>query len=395
MAEAVKSVKKKLGQDAVILSSDRVEAPGNKGLYMYRIEATSSQGQQAIGHSPGVPGSARAGAMDSSLNDGLGLRNAGSSFLQPTVDGDLRELLSGLGKKVATSYEIKHLVHSLEEIKFLIASLEQRKGSITNGQGLQECEELRSLRRQGVSDHLLQKFALWKSEQKASLSKGELTFREHFSRWMSHNLWVAPKWDVDSSLSQTHVFVGPSGVGKTSTLIRLASQYKAVEQRRVAIIALADGRVGQNDSLALYARILDVPFVEVRSVSEALRWQEKRQDAQLILMDTPAFRPDAKSIHEEFGELTRVGRPTDIHLVASSTQRADLSHMYIQLGSRLGLSSFVFTKVDEQPYLGELVNLSMTWSLPVSYMTHSLDVPGGLVKADKNDIVSRLLKKIV
>jgi flagellar biosynthesis protein FlhF len=171
------------------------------------------------------------------------------------------------------------------------------------------------------------------------------------------------------------VLVGPTGVGKTTTLAKLAAHAALVERRRVAIISLDDYRIGGAEQIRTYADLIGVP---VELVSEPTRLRatiDRLRDAERIFIDTagrsPRDREAMWALERALGTLADV----EVHLcVAASTAPAQIDAI-VARHKGLGACRLLFTKLDEAHDLAEIVRAPARHELPVTWLTTGQRVP--------------------
>jgi flagellar biosynthesis protein FlhF len=183
--------------------------------------------------------------------------------------------------------------------------------------------------------------------------------------------------------------VGPTGVGKTTTLAKLAAYFALRARKRVVILTNDSYRIAATEQLKVYGRIMELP-VDVVETSRELRGALRRlQDADLILIDTAG-----RSHRDRFRiqELKRFfdGVPVVKHLVLSChVKERDLEEIVARF-SCLGLDRLLLTKLDEATAFGTILNLVFSTGLPLSYFTIGQKVPEDIREATL-EILSQLV----
>jgi flagellar biosynthesis protein FlhF len=185
--------------------------------------------------------------------------------------------------------------------------------------------------------------------------------------------------------------VGPSGVGKTTTLAKIAASMNLVAGKRVAIVSLDDGRLGATSALRGYAKLLDVPFTSVpgSGLAQAIA---AAGDAELVLVDTAGISPAQPAAFEELGRrLARAGEPVFVHLCVAAATRAEELERIAHLYRPLEPGAVLVTKVDEAVAIGSVLGLRARSSLPFSFVTTGPQVPDDLVQANPDVLIDLLL----
>jgi flagellar biosynthesis protein FlhF len=190
---------------------------------------------------------------------------------------------------------------------------------------------------------------------------------------------------------QVHMFIGPTGVGKTTTIAKLAAQHVFEFNRSVAFLTIDTFRVGAIDQLRTYARILDVPLEVCLSEVELIEAARRHVDKHTLFIDTAgASQKDARMMGE-LAKMHQAGVPMDVHLIVeATTSEADLVDIAARY-SALPLTSLVISKLDEANNFGNVYNLMQTTRLPFSYFTVGQNVPEDIELATPERVADLLL----
>ena len=185
--------------------------------------------------------------------------------------------------------------------------------------------------------------------------------------------------------------VGPTGVGKTSSIIKLTVFESQRLQRRVGWLNLDHRRIASGDPLALYATILGARYETASDTKEARRAWERLADCDLVLIDTPGVAPRDEKGLKELGRLLQ-GMPglRRALLLSSSTSGAEMAR-WVRGYQRLGFDSLFFTKLDECRHFGPLINIALGAGYPLSYITLGQNLAGDLEAAKAEALTSLLL----
>lgn len=169
--------------------------------------------------------------------------------------------------------------------------------------------------------------------------------------------------------------VGPTGVGKTTTIAKLAANMKLREYKSVGLITIDSYRIAAVEQLKTYAQILKVPIVSVLSPDDIRSAIERMSGLDLVLIDTAgrSQRDDARVA--ELDTFLRAARPDQIHLVLSTTSREETIREAIDRFAPLGARRIIFTKLDEAVGLGVILNVLKSVDLRLSYLTNGQAVP--------------------
>ena len=189
-------------------------------------------------------------------------------------------------------------------------------------------------------------------------------------------------------------FIGPTGVGKTTTIAKIASKYKVEYNRKVAFITADTYRIAATEQLRVYANILDAPMSIVYSVEDINEAIEKYQDYDLIFVDTAGFshkneqqRNDTKRLLEGVKEEYR----KEVYLVLSATTKYNDLLDIIDIYNEIASYKLIFTKLDETSSYGNLLNIKLYANADLSYVTIGQNVPDDIEVFDTQKIVKQLL----
>jgi flagellar biosynthesis protein FlhF len=189
-------------------------------------------------------------------------------------------------------------------------------------------------------------------------------------------------------------FIGPTGVGKTTTLAKLAA-IKAIKQgRRAALITLDTFKIAAVAQLQSYARIMGIPLEVAVGRSDLQKAIRRHRDCDLILIDTAGRSPNQEQAIAELKDLFSI--PEEIHgyLVLSATaQYKNLLHADDRFGA-LPFKSYIFTKLDETEDASSMINFLISREKPVSYLTTGQEVPEDIERASRKKLASLLLTRM-
>ena len=184
--------------------------------------------------------------------------------------------------------------------------------------------------------------------------------------------------------------VGPTGVGKTTTIAKLAANYRLKEKRSVGLITVDTYRIAAVEQLRTYADIIDLPMQVVSTPREMREAVRRLEGLDLVLMDTAGRSPRDEIRIQELRSLLTEAAADEVHLVLSSVTAARTLEQTARQFSAVGTTRLTITKLDEATGLGNLLPLLRTSGLPLSYMTNGQNVPDDIETADPRRL-SRLL----
>jgi flagellar biosynthesis protein FlhF len=211
--------------------------------------------------------------------------------------------------------------------------------------------------------------------------------------WMVRNILNSVEVTKTPLQGRYHVFMGCTGQGKTSTLVKFASNLLLKEKKTIAIISLDTIKVGAADQLRIYAQILNVPFAIVRSPEEWQVAQQKLAHVQHILVDCPGFNLQTM---EEVNWLKRMIPPAEmnrqIHYVQSILARDEETFDIAGRYQMLGFHDVIFTRLDESSRQGLILNFQERFKVPLHSFGTGSRIPEDYEFATKERVVDFLFK---
>lgn len=208
---------------------------------------------------------------------------------------------------------------------------------------------------------------------------------------LENEIKVAGPMVTEPGRCRVVALVGPTGVGKTTTIAKLAANYRLREKRRVGLITVDTYRVAAVEQLRTYADIIDLPMEVVATPREMREAVARMNHLDLVLMDTAGRSPRDEVKIQELKSMLAEAEPDEVHLVLSSAAGAKSLVSTADRFADVGTSALVLTKLDEAHSLGHLVSLVRECRLPVSYLTDGQNVPDDIQVAQRGTMAERLL----
>ena len=185
--------------------------------------------------------------------------------------------------------------------------------------------------------------------------------------------------------------VGPTGVGKTTTVAKLAANFRLRDKRRVGLITVDTYRVAAVEQLRTYADIIDLPMEVVATPREMREAVNRMTDLDLVLLDTAGRSPRDEVQIQELKSMLGEARADEVHLVLSSTAASKSLVKTAEQFAQVGATSLLLTKLDEAMSLGHLLTLFRNCPLPLSYLTTGQNVPDDIAVAASASLADQML----
>lgn len=188
--------------------------------------------------------------------------------------------------------------------------------------------------------------------------------------------------------SRVLAVIGPTGVGKTTTVAKLAARHAIALKEKVALISLDSQRIGAAEQLKIYAKAIAIPFQMAVSPSGFRAALNEFRKFDLILVDTPGFNPEKQAEINDLKRYLECGESIRIDLALSAgTKQSDLFNTLKRLNT-IAVQNLIFTKLDESRTHGNLINLLIRQALPVSFLTKGREVTGSVENASVEAILA-------
>ena len=188
--------------------------------------------------------------------------------------------------------------------------------------------------------------------------------------------------------------IGPTGVGKTTTVAKLAARFALLEGRRVAMVTTDTYRLAAVDQLYRYGELMRVPVREVSSPAKIRVVLEEFKDMDLVLLDTAgrSQRDDLKM--NDLRLFLEAARPDETHLVLSSTSSAKHLTAVIEKFSQFQVDRVLLTKMDEAVSRGLVLNVLLRVNKALSYITTGQSVPDDIEVGDARKLAGLILGEV-
>lgn len=199
--------------------------------------------------------------------------------------------------------------------------------------------------------------------------------------------------EPEEGKSKVVFFIGPTGVGKTTTIAKLASKFKLERKCKLAIVTADTYRIAAVEQIRTYANILSVPIDVVYNSGEIKEAIEKYKDYDLVFVDTAGRSHKNDEQREDVMKLLEAVQEyePEVYLVVSATTKYKDLVRITQTYSDILNYRLLFTKIDETAAIGNILNIRMLTKEPLSYTTFGQNVPDDIAVTDAQYIAKQLL----
>ncbi|OQY02140.1 MAG: flagellar biosynthesis protein FlhF [Desulfobacteraceae bacterium 4572_130] len=359
---AVARIKKELGSDAMILSSRKVSKsprdPYSKEIF--EVEAVLKD--------------------QNSINNKIGEKESDNQFSFNRFLGPIKEELVNIKdiiSLVGLGTGMESMICKYPEAAALFASL----------------------LRTGISEkrvnQILQK-ACFAMENENNMQKDsniaprlkEYVIKEYIKQI---SIWDPFIETNNSNLPHIAVFVGPTGVGKTTTIAKLAAELSLKRKKKVGLISIDTYRIGAFEQLKVYASIMGLMCVSAFSKNDFLKALGKMKSMDIVLVDTAGHSHLDSAKMNEAAKIINGDFKISVHLVLSVTTGFMDMKKAANSFAALKPESYVFTKIDETQRCGKIIDQVSDLNLPVSIITNGQRVPEDLIIPDERELLGVIL----
>jgi len=373
MRQAIRKIREELGPDAVILSNRKV----NGGIeivsaieYDESLFSNMSDAHASMhGHTDESSAVAEPDQSDTS---------AAEEMLASTSDhADLDAEWMEDPMLIQMKHELKHLRSVLESQLSHFSQSEMERSDPGKAAVIRRLEQL------GIDTDLARQFV-------SVLDKNldlETSWRQVLAL-VAHQIVIAE----DDILSQGGVIalVGPTGVGKTTSIAKLAARFSLRHgNRQVALISTDSYRIGAQEQLLNFGRILDVPTYMVNNEKELSERLNDLKDKRLVLIDTAGMSQRDIRLSEQLQTLENCSELIKTYLVMSANTQTSSLRDVVHSFSEADLQGCILTKIDETTNFGGAISTIIRYQLPVAYVSDGQRVPEDMHPARAHSLVSR------
>lgn len=363
MPEALQHIRSDLGHNAVILNTREMKSGGFLGLFGKKkievVAATDGQEQVAVARSPDEP-----------------VLPAKTRQEEDAVHGSIKQEIQQLkqliwqmtseAKRAAYPTQVKLWEYRLQQHEF--------KPELVTAILSEVVERFLTEHPQATIDDLCEEDVV-----------------HYVKAVLQERLEQRPIQGIDRRTTFVQ-FIGPTGVGKTTTIAKLAAEEVLTDRAEVGFITSDTYRIAAVEQLRTYANILNVPLEVVNSPQDLPIAHEKLGNVQRVFMDTAGRNFRNELFVSEMSSMLQHHEHHEIFLVLSLTMKYEDMRTVVRNFSHYKIDKVLFTKLDETGTVGPIFNLLDEFDLQLSYLTTGQNVPDDICKLSANIIIDRLLE---
>jgi len=375
MNEALTRIRYELGKDAVIISQRKIRKPGFAGLFAKKsIEVTA--------------------AIENMIkNEESSIKNEENSVM---------ESIEAIKQVMKNEIKLEKQVTTIGETQASSLIVKENKAEVSAM--AKEISEIRELINNLSSNKTPEKVPR-KSKLQLKLAKADIN--ELVSKKIQTKIkTVEEKLEEDEKIKLTIekmipisnvkmegkvILVGPTGVGKTTTIAKLAGKLALVEKKKVGLVTIDTYRIGAIEQLKTYAEIMGLPFKVVITLKEMDAALESMKECDVILIDTTGRSSKNTMQISELRAFIEKVNTKNIHLVISSTTKDNDVQSIINGYKILNYSNLIITKLDETSTYGSILNILDYAKKPLSFVTTGQSVPDDIKNLTAEEITNLIL----
>ncbi|MCM3160519.1 flagellar biosynthesis protein FlhF [Metabacillus litoralis] len=376
MQEAMKKIRAEMGNDAVILNSKSIQTGGFLGLFTKKkIEVIA--------------------AMDPDTQVDQQPKKETKAFVQENTVSQTKfnsELANqNTPKPVEKVADHKPLLDEINELKRLVQTISSDEKMELYPEPLQLLlqkmikQDISSSLRTQIMGELLE---YWYNE------KGNVTVEQLIKK--QQELFASRISNLEFggiSYKKKYInVIGPTGVGKTTTLAKLAAECVLQKKKKVAFITTDTYRIAAIEQLKTYAKILDVPMEVCYTIEDFKEAKKKLSMYDYVFIDTAGRNFLEEKYVSDLEKIIDFNEEMETYLVLAATAKSsDMLAVYEQF-SVIPISKLIFTKLDETATRGTLFDVMIKTKKGIAYTTHGQDVPDDIEAATRERIVEQMLR---
>ena len=389
--EALNKIKRELGDDVVIVSSKEIKKKTLSSPGLYEIVVAIEDDKPEI----------KKNIQSDEQADDVLLKLSKAAKEINTISISNSNINTN-NLKPLNNDEILALKEEISKIADTLKYLQATVWDITNKNELElppEFSEIYALAKASgiASKHLDEIMRLTIKYMPLKMRKNRNAIKRYFHTLLKKMIPIRIEREIKPPHKKILMFVGPTGVGKTTTIAKLAARYayKLNSRHKVGIITLDTYRIGAVEQLMTYAKMMRLPIETVVDPNDFEEALNALRHNDYILIDTVGSSQHDKEKIEKLSSFLKVNAFAEINVnlvLSAITKYEDLIDIYENF-SILPIDTFIFTKLDETRNYGNMFSLLLDTKKPVSYFSIGQEVPDDLMEANAEYLIKGILEK--
>lgn len=362
MNEALTRIRHELGKEAVIISQRKIKKPGFKGYFSGKlIEVTAAVENYSVGSNQKKVEEKEEDNFKNSLDN---LKKIMNKEIESKKSATLLKK-EEVGEPIVTI----SLENEVAQMKELLNKVLKN----TEKEEVEEDELLTLIRELDID-------TVFYDELKNRM--GNENIKENLREIIKSDLKI-----ISDDLKGNVVLVGPTGVGKTTTIAKLAGRLSLIDKKKVGLITVDTYRIGAVEQLKTYAEIMNIPFKVVITMKDMEEAVKSMEYCDIVLIDTTGRSSKNTMQISELRAFVQKAKPDSVNLVISSTTKNKDIKAIIEGYKELDYKSLIITKLDETTVYGSLYNIQRAAGQPLRYITVGQNVPDDIKVPSKEEII--------
>ncbi|NLU98650.1 flagellar biosynthesis protein FlhF [Marinomonas sp. UCMA 3892] len=398
MRQAIRKVRDAVGPDAVILSNQRLptgeieivaalDYDGSLPSSMTSKRSSAPRNEQYTDPSADYLERierAKQQTPPQTSSPSYSEKRPTEQFEMPPLSNDKEDPAVEEALSIRNSESAKQLRDMELELKNVRAMLEQRQQNENRSEAKENAVELRArekLKGLGLSEFVVSRL----------IDDIDLKGREDdWNRLLAHLADYIPIRSSSSELRGCIAFMGPTGVGKTTTIGKIAAQHVLKHGSEGVVLITTDTyRIAAHEQLRTFGRILNVPVEVVNEYSDLNEVLAKYANYSLVLVDTAGMNPRDSNLERQLLMMKRARASLKKLLVLPCTSQRQVLKTVVDVYSQVQLDGCVLSKLDESASLGEAISVVIEEGLPVVYIADGQRIPDDIEPARAHNLISR------
>ncbi|MFD1928685.1 flagellar biosynthesis protein FlhF [Sporosarcina siberiensis] len=355
MVNAMKKVRVDFGEDAIILSSNVVYSKGFLGLFKKKsVEVVAGFDE---------PISKKIEPIHSQPSFPVEAINTSTMELKKEMD-EMKKML----KNIRPSTEYSRYPDEMQQLLVHLQTQDLNENTITK-----------------IGEEIYSRMKIEKKD--FSNEEQQEIVREILLNEIGHN----PFGGISFTKKYINV-LGPTGVGKTTTIAKIAARALLEKKKKIGFITTDTYRIAAIEQLRTYANLLQAPVEIVYNKKDFESALEKFSELDLVFIDTAGRNYKETKFVEDLIQLVDFSLDMESFLVLSMTSKEEDMRTIVQQFRSFPIEKYIFTKMDETGSIGPMFNLISEFNIGVAYLTDGQEVPEDITEADAEKLILMLLK---